>query len=368
MATQTYQQRISDTANDALWTGSTFNATVTISIIASSREGWFRFTNVNIPQGAEIVSAKLNMIVSSGLTSAYISAFLIPDLPVLSAATDAVPITPEVVYPYPYTDVDVTALVQQVIDQVDWASGNALGFAFRRETGTGSITANTSTNNNPDAPLLTITYVSGNDYSDAIASSGTGTAGLTGKLSARGSSLAVGDGSSDASGRLDGRGQGSTSATGTSELTSSLDARDEIASSASGESLAIASLTVRADIESYGEGLSEAFGSMLIVDLLGVEADGDGAVTGSAAILALVGTSTSTWLSMTDKLDASTEVHTQAIGEGSVRGRLEPRETMPEYLTATVLEGTPMEALAIDASLTVDALPDTLTVTLKEVR
>lgn len=367
MATLTYEQRVTDPLNDGLWTGSAWNASVAAAILSSTRQAWFRFTDVNIPQGAEIVSATLNMIGTESLTSIFVGGFLTPNLALLETASMSLPKTAEVVDAHPYLDVDVTPVIQAIIDQAGWTPGNALGLYVRRETGTGSITTNTSSVN-PDAPLLTITYVSGNDYSDALASSGTGTAGLTGKLSARGSSLAVGDGSSDASGRLDGRGQGSTSATGTSELTSSLDARDEIASSASGESLAIASLTVHADIESYGEGLSEVFGSMLFVDLLGVEADGDGAVTGSVAILALVGTSTSTWLSMTAKLDASTEVHTQAFGEGSVKGRLEPRETMPEYLTATVLEGTPMEVLAIDAGLTVDAIPDTLTVTLKEVR
>lgn len=195
----TFTQQISDTSNDVR----AFNGALTTS---TTNQGYgnsglpinagFRFTSIAVPQGATIVSASLTTVLQS-LSGAPSATQLgqwygdkVADAPAWSSTsrpdqiTPTTASTPIILGTTGQTLVhDITAIVQELVDQPSYALNNDMRFAGLGQSGGGGATHyqqyydfGTSATN---AATLSITYTTTTDYAQTI----TATAALSPSIS-----------------------------------------------------------------------------------------------------------------------------------------------------------------------------------------
>ena len=98
-----------------------------------------RFRNISIPQGSTIVSATLSVYVSSELgvnPSIIIAGDDQDDADTWSSGevgghTQTTATVTKSSWSVNWNDIDVTAIVQEIIDRAGWVSGNAMRFSLR---------------------------------------------------------------------------------------------------------------------------------------------------------------------------------------------------------------------------------------------
>lgn len=136
-----YTNSVSNSIDDGYWTpsGSTFDNLASSISIGGTQTGFLRFRNVSVPQGATIVSATIQ-IVPSQLIADSLRLFLqgnkelnAPPIASVADGNSRVLTTATITYntgtwPYPNTpiSIDITTIIQEIVNQGSWASGNAL--------------------------------------------------------------------------------------------------------------------------------------------------------------------------------------------------------------------------------------------------
>jgi hypothetical protein len=129
-----------------------------------------RFVDVSISQGVTIVSAYIQFVVdetTSGQTDLQIAVVDVGDMPVFDDQMASLSLSSPVNWnSIPAWDTvdeagadqrspEFSTLVQQIIDRVDWQSGNAIGFII---DGTGTRIARAYESGEDVAPVLYVTY------------------------------------------------------------------------------------------------------------------------------------------------------------------------------------------------------------------
>lgn len=138
--------------------------------------GYVRVPGVTIPQGATINSATLTVIASANFaptTQTVVTAFDEDDSDQIADATDyygrslTTANTDDVFngafFAGDPEEVDVTAIVQEIVDRVGWVSGNAMQFVFQQNSGSGIVAAEFAAYDHAtyDPALLEVDYTAG---------------------------------------------------------------------------------------------------------------------------------------------------------------------------------------------------------------
>lgn len=160
--------------DDGHWDpGGGFSATSNYCLVgyASSqpRHAFFRYTNITIPQGTTILTAKITFVAryaGSGTVGLYIYGNDVDSATAPTTNADAANLGLTTAYTSwspvdmdqnsSYDTPDLTSVVQEIVDRAGWSSGNAMQFIVRRISGTNPrylAAVNYSTS------ILTITYV-----------------------------------------------------------------------------------------------------------------------------------------------------------------------------------------------------------------
>jgi hypothetical protein len=159
----TFTKRIAAGADDCYNNGSTSFAGTTTNILmgrnssGGSQDGGFRFTNVTVPKGATINSAKITLRANGDRTSTTvnlrISGVDADNFGGFSDSTGNEPYDATITTAYTdwnnigswtsgsdYDTPDIKTSVQEIVDRAGWSSGNAMAFVMRNNAG--SINAN----------------------------------------------------------------------------------------------------------------------------------------------------------------------------------------------------------------------------------
>ncbi len=151
---------------------------------ANTWHGGFRWTGVNVPQGATITTAKLDVLIIPTVWAGYVVGVYCEDADNAAAfsgshrpsqvtpttakstisASDQTIGTAQTTVP-----ITVTSLVQEIVDRTGWSNGNAMNFVMLNEAGGAGAYDYFAIDNvdggylpeNPDPPVgatLTITY------------------------------------------------------------------------------------------------------------------------------------------------------------------------------------------------------------------
>ena len=167
------------------WVGTTWSNTGNeyfakdTSVIYNS---FLRWSNIAIPQGATIISAKITVkcaaSTNTGVANINIygnnvdDATAIPSLAAYNAAAVTTALTNWVITSWTvgtvYDSPDITNVIQEIVNRAGWASGNALQILIKNNgSATSSVKAFTSYNTTPaSSALLTIDYLSGGNTSN----------------------------------------------------------------------------------------------------------------------------------------------------------------------------------------------------------
>ena len=186
----TFNGQISANADD----GYTYPGTFTIGAYAVGYDGDYnhafaRFLNVTIPKGATIISAKIQYRAGAKTTpinmqsSIYFNKVVAPTSPTSEATYAAKALTTAFVNWDSfaawvagtwYDSPDISSVIQEIVDQGSWASGNAMMLMHknRRISGsTGYAEMNGYESGSSYAPKLVVTYSTGATLSFAITNS-----------------------------------------------------------------------------------------------------------------------------------------------------------------------------------------------------
>ena len=186
----TFNGQIAATADD----GYTYPGTFTVSAYAVGYDGDYnhafaRFLNVTIPKGATITSAKIQYKARASTTpintqsSIYANKVVAPTSPTSEATYAAKALTTAFVNwdsmsawtaSNWYDSPDISTVIQEIVNQTSWISGNALMIMHknRRASGpTGYLEMNGYENGAANAPKLVITYSTSVSGSFAITNS-----------------------------------------------------------------------------------------------------------------------------------------------------------------------------------------------------
>lgn len=143
----TFNWTLTDGADDGTVTfdgTSTFSLTTTVASL-SGRWNMYRAGGVTIPQGVIIDSATLTVFssISSGSNTLETYAVAADDVPALTASlatatkTTAHSSTPA---PTGAAAIDVTEVLQEIVNRAGWVAGNAVAFTITQGTGNTTLT------------------------------------------------------------------------------------------------------------------------------------------------------------------------------------------------------------------------------------
>lgn len=119
--------------------GTTTNLTGSLTAIGTGTALW-RFAGVDVPQGAQIVSATASLYIQVTVSSAVtLRAAAADDVAALTGALATAPRTTASDTFDPGSTgaraFDATAIVQELVDRPGWVAGNALAFTLVRDSG-----------------------------------------------------------------------------------------------------------------------------------------------------------------------------------------------------------------------------------------
>lgn len=176
----TFTGQVTANADDGqVWPGGFSIADVGIGYDGGYNHVFARFLNVTIPKNAIITSAKIQYKAMSSLTlasvqtSIYANDVVAPTSPTSDATFTAKALTTAFVnWDAPgawvantwYDSPDISSVIQEIVNQASWASGNAVMILHKNRRATTpncNITANGYENGAANAPKLVITYTVG---------------------------------------------------------------------------------------------------------------------------------------------------------------------------------------------------------------
>jgi len=185
-----FSQRLNASENDGDKGGSTWSYGGANTWIGQSTDNWdaaFRFTNVTIGGNSTITDARITLRTDglspeTGDVALKIDIYGIDEDNTADLSSDPMgrtkttakknwDFTVSYLGNINYTTVDLTIIVQEIIDRAGWSSGNAMGFTFLDDTSAGAGSFYSKDGNSTKCALLEITYTPGSSPSPSLSPS-----------------------------------------------------------------------------------------------------------------------------------------------------------------------------------------------------